>query len=33
MNNICVKYLLKCFKPNLAEDIMRLFMKEESSAY
>lgn len=33
MNNICVKYLFKCQKPNLGEDVMRLFMRDEANAY
>lgn len=28
MNNICIKYLLKCMKPGLAEDILKLFMRD-----
>jgi hypothetical protein len=28
MNNICVKSLMKCEKPGLAEDILRLFMRD-----
>ena len=33
MNNICVKYLFKCHKPGLAEDVMRLFMRDEANSY
>lgn len=33
MNNICVKYLFRCLKPNTAEDVMRLFMRDEANAY
>lgn len=33
MNNICIKYLLKCMKPSLAEDILKLFMRDEASLY
>ena len=27
MNNICVKYLMRCKKPETAEDVLRMFMK------
>jgi hypothetical protein len=33
MNNICVKYLFKCQKNNTAEDVMRLFMRDEANSY
>lgn len=33
MNNLCVKYLFFCGKINQAEEMMRLFMKDESSTY
>ncbi len=28
MNNICVQYLMKCKKPGIAEDILKLFMRD-----
>lgn len=28
MNNICIKFILKCQKPSLAEDILKLFMRD-----
>lgn len=33
MNNICVKYLFKCQKPEKAEEMLRLFMRDEASLY
>ena len=33
MNNICVKFLLKCCKPSQAEEILKLFMRDEASMY
>lgn len=33
MNNICVKYIMKCEKPNIGEEIFRLFTREDSSLY
>lgn len=33
MNNICVKYLMKCEKPDLAENVLRLFMRDDASLY
>ena len=33
MNNICVKYILKCEFQDIAEVVMRLFMREESNLY
>lgn len=33
MNNICIKYLMKLMKPNIAEDVLRLFMRDELSLY
>lgn len=28
MNNICIKYLLKCMKPTIAEEVLKLFMRD-----
>lgn len=33
MNNICIKYLMKCKKPHIAEDVLKLFMRDEASLY
>ena len=33
MNNICIKYLMKMMKPNIAEDVLKLFMRDEISLY
>lgn len=33
MNNICVKYLMKCEKPDIAENVLRLFMRDDASLY
>lgn len=33
MNNICIKFLFKCMKPALAEDVLKLFMRDEASLY
>ena len=33
MNNICVKYLMKCEKPDIAENILRMFMRDDASLY
>lgn len=33
MNNICVKYMLRALKPEMAENIMKAFMGTESTAY
>ena len=33
MNNICIKFLLKCMKPALAEEVLKLFMRDEASLY
>lgn len=33
MNNICIKFLLRCMKPSLAEDVLKLFMRDEASLY
>lgn len=33
MNNICIKFLLKCMKPHLAEEVLKLFMRDEASLY
>lgn len=33
MNNLCVKYLMKCEKPQIAEDVLKMFIRDESSAY
>lgn len=33
MNNICIKYLFKCLKPSLAEEVLKLFMRDEASLY
>ena len=33
MNNICVKYMFKCRKPQLAENMLKLFMRDEASLY
>jgi len=33
MNNICIKYLLKFMKPTIAEDVLKLFMRDEASLY
>lgn len=33
MNNICVKYLFKCLKPNIADEVMRMFMRDDANAY
>ena len=33
MNNICVKYLFKCLKPEKAEEMLKLFMRDEASLY
>jgi hypothetical protein len=28
-----VKYLFRCRKPQIAEDVMRLFMRDEANSY
>lgn len=33
MNNICVKYLFRCQKPQRAEEMLKLFMRDEASLY
>eukprot|EP00919_Chromeraceae_sp_WS-2016_P041802 GHVR01099529.1.p1 GENE.GHVR01099529.1~~GHVR01099529.1.p1 ORF type:complete len:275 (-),score=25.64 GHVR01099529.1:669-1493(-) len=33
MNNICVKFLMKCLKPMLAEEVLKFFMRDEASLY
>lgn len=33
MNNICVKFLMQCEKPDLAETVLRLFMRDDASLY
>jgi hypothetical protein len=33
MNNICIEYLLKCLKQSIAEEVLKLFMRDESSLY
>lgn len=33
MNNICVKYLMKCEKPDIAENMLRTFMRDDASLY
>lgn len=33
MNNICVKYLMKCEKPDLGETVLRMFMRDDASLY
>ena len=33
MNNICVKYLFRCHKPKQAEEMLKLFMRDEASLY
>ena len=33
MNNICVKYLMKCEQTDLAEQVMRMFMRDDASLY
>lgn len=33
MNNICIKFMLRALKPEMAETVMRSFMGNESTAY
>lgn len=33
MNNLCVKFLMRCRKPALGEDMLRMFMRDEASLY
>jgi hypothetical protein len=33
MNNICVKYLMKCEQSDLGENVLRIFMRDEASLY
>jgi N-alpha-acetyltransferase 15/16, NatA auxiliary subunit len=33
MNNICVKYLMKCEKPDIGENVLRMFMRDDASLY
>ena len=33
MNNICVKYLMKCEQTDLGEQVLRMFMRDDASLY
>lgn len=33
MNNICVKYLMKCEKQDIGETMLRNFMRDDASLY
>ena len=33
MNNICVKFLLRCEQADLGENVLRMFMRDDASLY